>query len=248
MMGSPKRTGVFIDGQNVTIGAGYAFGGGPHAGAMHPLLLARELLGDGERLVEVRYVTGIPDPEVDPQRNEAERRRHDLMAATDVIVLERPLRYRWEWSIRDRDLGDPRDHKGDVTQARVKSRNVGQEKGIDVWLGLDALAMCARADLEKVIIVTADADLDLVPRYLRTFPAQEGTEVFQAKVLGDGKKLWTNSADDHTIAIDRSVYERARDDFDYRDPLPEDDVAAFVARFGVETDGFRDPGSGEVTT
>jgi len=247
-MPEPTRTGVFIDGQNITIGAGYAFGGGPHAGNMHPLLLARALIESGDQLVETRYVTGIPAEDVDPERHESERRRHDLMAATDVVVLERPLRYRWEWSIRDRDLGDPRDQKGEVTKARVKSRHVGQEKGIDVWLALDALSMCARDDIDKVIIATADADLDMVPRYLRTFPAQEGTTVVQARVLGDGKDLWTNDAYDDTIAIDRDVYEKAKDDFDYRDPLDEDDVAAFVRRIGVDTDGMRDPGTGEVTT
>ena len=92
------RVGVFIDGQNITIGSRYAFG----HGNLHPLLLARALC-PGEQLAEVRYATGIPSPDVDAELFEAERRRHELMLATDVVVLERPLRYRWEWSIRDRD-------------------------------------------------------------------------------------------------------------------------------------------------
>lgn len=121
------RVGVFIDGQNVTIGARYAFG----HGNMHPLLLGRALAGDCE-LVEIRYATGIPNPEVDQRRHDIERRRHDLMVATDVVVLEKMLRYRWQWIVQDRDLGDPRDHKEEVTQARVKSKNRGEEKGVDV--------------------------------------------------------------------------------------------------------------------
>jgi|GEM_PF-5111203 len=36
------RVGVFIDGQNITIGARYAFG----HGNMHPLLLGRALAGE----------------------------------------------------------------------------------------------------------------------------------------------------------------------------------------------------------
>lgn len=229
------RVGVFIDGQNVTIGARYAFG----QGNMHPLLLARALAGDHE-LVEVRYATGIPDPEIDRDRWEPERRRHDLMAATDVVVLEKVLKYRWEWQIRDRDLGDPRDHKNEVTQARVKSRNKGGEKGVDVWLALDALTMCARADIDMVIMATADSDLDMVPHHLRMIPGHDATRIVQARVLGDGKEVWDNPAYDEVVAIDRGIHEVSRDDFDYEQPLDDDEVAAFVRRIGANTDGIRD--------
>lgn len=230
------RVGVFIDGQNITIGARYAFGG---SGNMHPLLLGRALAGDCE-LVEIRYVTGIPDADIQPDRHAPERRRHDLMAATDVVVLEKPLRYRWEWDLRDRDLGDPRDHKGKVRAAEAKSRNVGQEKGIDVWLALDALTMCTRADIDKVIIATADTDLDMVPRYLQMMPGHEDTVVAQAKVLKDGRELWLNESYDETLAIDRHIFEQCRDEFDYSRPLQDAEVARFVHRIGADNDGIRD--------
>lgn len=226
---------MFIDGQNVTIGARYAFG----HGNMHPLLLGRELAGDDE-LVEIRYVTGIPSADVDRDRYESERRRHDLMVATDVVVLERSLRYRWEWDIRDRDLPDPRDHKGDVREARVKSRQRGQEKGIDVWLALDALTMCARADIDRVVIATADSDLDLIPNHLRLMPGHDETEVVQARVLKDGRELYGSSTYDEVVAIDRAMFDRVRDDFDYSDVLDEIEVARFVQRIESATDGIDD--------
>lgn len=229
------RVGVFIDGQNITIGARYAFG----HGNMHPLLLGRALAGECD-LVEIRYATGIPDPDVDPGRYENERRRHDLMVATDVVVLEKTLRYRWEWIVQDRDLGDPRDHKEEVTQARVKSKNRGGEKGVDVWLALDALTMCTRADIDKVIIATADTDLDMVPQHLRMMPGHDKTQVVQAKVLRQEKKVHANPAYDDTIAIDESIFELARDDFDYSEPLDDGEVAAFVSRIGSQQDGIRD--------
>jgi len=244
------RTGVFLDGQNVTIGARYAFGGD---GATHPVLLARELAAlagariasdaDSPReaeLVEVRYVTGIPDQTVDPERHNSQRRRHDLMVATDVVVLEKPLRYRWEWSIRDPSLDNPYEHQGETRTARVKSRNRGQEKGIDVWLALDALAMCARADLDRVILVTADRDLDLVPDYLRMIGGAAATEVVQARVLPERQSLLQNPVYDLTLGIDRSMFELCRDEFDYSRALDEDEVARFVQRIGAETDGLRD--------
>ena len=229
------RVGVFIDGQNITIGSRYAFG----HGNMHPLLLGRAIAGDCE-LVEIRYATGIPDPEVDKKRHDPERRRHDLMVATDVVVLEKTLRYRWEWVVQDRDLGDPRDHQNEVTQARVKSKNRGGEKGVDVWLALDALTMCTRADIDKVVIATADSDLDMVPQHLRMMPGHENTKVVQAKVLRDDQEVRQNPAYDETIKISHEMFERARDDFDYSKPLDEDEVASFVRRIGAGKDGIRD--------
>jgi len=229
------RVGVFIDGQNVTIGARYAFG----HGNMHPLLLGRALAGE-DQLVEVRYATGIPDPEVDSDRFETERRRHDLMVTTDVVVLERLLKYRWQWDIQDRDLPDAEDHKGDVRQARVKSRNRGQEKGVDVWLALDAITMCARADMDKVIIASADSDLDLVPDHLRMIPGHGDTTIVQARVLPSNKRLWENEAYDDVVAIDESIFEMARDDFDYSKPLADQEVARFLERIGSASDGIRD--------
>jgi len=206
---------------------------------MHPLLLARELAG-ADDLVEVRYATGIPSPEVDKKRYQAERRRHDLMVATDVVVLEKPLRYRWEWSIRDRKLGDPAKRQGERTKAKVRSRNRGQEKGIDVWLALDALVMCTRDDLDCVIIASADSDLDLVRDYVRMVPGNESTKVVQARIIDDHHTLRQSPAWDATMAIDRAVFEAARDDFDYTEPLSENDIAAFLTRIDSEHDGLRD--------
>jgi len=206
---------------------------------MHPLLLARALAGS-DQLVEVRYATGIPSREIDPKGYKAQRRRHDLMVSTDVVVLEKPLRYRWEWSIRDKKLGSPHKRKGDVTRARVKSRNRGQEKGIDVWLALDALVMCARDDLDCVIVATADTDMDLVRDYVRMVPGSEQTKVMQARVLDDHHELRQSPAWDETIAIDRNMFERCRDDFDYDKPLDEDAIARFLRDANVRHDGLRD--------
>jgi len=229
------RVGVFIDGQNVTIGARYAFG----HGNMHPLLLARALAGSND-LVEVRYATGIPSAAVDPERHESQTRRHELMVTTDVVVLEKPLRYRWEWSIRDRDLGPPHTQQGKVTKARVKSRNRGQEKGIDVWLALDALVMCSRDDLDCVIVATADTDLDLLRDYVRMVPGNETTKVVQARVLRDEHELRKSPAWDATIGIDRAMFEACRDAFDYSQDLDEREIAQFLDLLGSRHDGLRD--------
>jgi len=206
---------------------------------MHPLLLARALAGDDE-LVEVRYATGIPSADIDPEGHQTQRRRHELMVATDVVVLEKPLRYRWEWSIRDRNLGQPQKHQGEVAKARVKSRYRGQEKGVDVWLALDALVMCTREDLDCVIVASADSDLDMVRDYVRMVPGNESTKVMQARIVNERHDLRQSPAWDTTIAIDRAVFEQSRDDFDYGEPLSDEALSAFLDRIESRRDGLRD--------
>lgn len=108
------------------------------------------------------------------------------------------------------------------------------------WLALDALTMCARSDIDKVIIATADTDLDMVPQHLRMLSGREHTKVVQAKVLRDDKPVHHNDAYDETVAINNAIFEAARDDFDYSEPLNEAAVAEFVRRIGAQRDGIRD--------
>ena len=223
-----KRVGVFIDGQNITIGARQAFKGN---GNMHPLLLAQALAG-ANKLVEVRYATGIPDPEVDPDRAASERQRHELMTQTGVDVLERKLRYRSVWEIKDRDLPHPRGREGEVRQARVKAYNRGQEKGVDVWLALDALCMCSKSTIDIAIIASADRDMDMIPSYLKNLAGQEGTTVIAAKVARDEADVSNNDNYDGTILIDGEMYASTRDTFDYDQPLDDGPVSAFLDSLG----------------
>ena len=92
----------------------------------------------------------------------------------------------------------------------------------------------------SVVIASADTDLDMVPQYMKMIAGQEHTEVVAAKVLPDGKPLHHNDAYDNTLGIDRAMYEAARDQFDYDEPLDDSEVEAFLDRIGSERDGIRD--------
>jgi hypothetical protein len=85
---------VFVDGQNVFKACERLFG----RGQVHPVLIARSLLG-GRKLVGSRYYSGVPDPRKDPLGNASASRRHALIRKTGVTVVERMLRYRWEWGL-----------------------------------------------------------------------------------------------------------------------------------------------------
>ena len=131
-MPTADRVLVLIDGQNLYQALRRA-----HGTRVHPLLLAREL-ADGRELVGCRYYSGIHERDEDPDLFDLVTRRHDLMRRTGVTVVERTLRYHWEWEIID-DLPRP-DRAGDDEIHRVRARRarVAREKGIDLALGLDA--------------------------------------------------------------------------------------------------------------
>ena len=118
------RVGVFIDGQNITIGARYAFG----TGNMHPLLLGRAIAGDCD-LVEIRYATGIPDNDIDPgpfiredTQKEINREAKELRARGKweaiAHALDAPLRNLRQHSVRRRD---DRLRQSDATAWRLRA-------------------------------------------------------------------------------------------------------------------------------
>lgn len=101
------RVMVFIDGQNVFKTCERVFG----RGLVHPCLLGT-LLAKDRKVVGIRYYSGIHDPRKEPQLNAAANRRHALIRRTGVTVVERTLRYRWDWGIDITALGDPSSHQG----------------------------------------------------------------------------------------------------------------------------------------
>lgn len=139
----PLRAVVFIDAQNMYMGARQAFGWTDypgHYGNFRPLGLARILThGVGRVLTQVRIYTGVPTPQKDPRGNAAHQRRIAAWINENpelVQVFPRPLRY---------PPGSRR----------------GTEKGIDVELAVDIVQMAI--DDEFDIAILASADTDLVP-------------------------------------------------------------------------------------
>lgn len=140
---SPARAVVFIDAQNMYMGAREAFGWTDypgHYGNFKPVGLARVLTSGADRaLTQVRIYTGVPTPQKDPRGNAAQQRRIAAWIADNprlVEVFPRPLRY-------------------------APGSRKGTEKGIDVELAVDLVGMAI--DNEYDIAILASADTDLVP-------------------------------------------------------------------------------------
>jgi uncharacterized LabA/DUF88 family protein len=139
--GLKLRTVVFIDGQNMYKGAREAFGyehEKGHFGNFRPLALARLLTQEPHRnLRQVRFYMGVPDPRRDRLGHAMAQRRLAAWQAEDPALVHhftRTLRY------------PPPE---------------GREKGVDVHLAVDLVALAI--DNEYDLAVVASADTDLLP-------------------------------------------------------------------------------------
>ena len=224
------RVCVFIDGQNLFKGLNRRFGG-----RVHPLLLARELAGARE-LANVHYYSGIHDRSVNESMFKLVSRRHDLVRQTGVEVTERTLRYNWEWKVDD-DLAPPwRDDSPKRQTAQVKRWRRAREKGIDVALALDAVAAALTNECSVVIIVSRDRDLMEIADEIHERCGSNGLACVRVEVAyvserrGDEGEL---PGYDHHHEIDEAMFDTARDDFDYRKPLDDKEVAEFIATLNL---------------
>lgn len=216
---------VFIDGQNLYKICSEHFKN-PHC---HPLLLARVLAGN-RRLVGVRYYSGLHSPRVNKELNARLQRRHALMRKTSVTVVERELKYRWEWGFRQHDLPSPVGRQGERRTIEVTPYQRAREKGIDVALALDVIDLAQTDHMDVAIIVSSDTDLCEVARVVHDVTRKTKRVSVEAAVLrGKTKSPILLKHYDYTHNLSRNEFDLASDSFDYTAELPSGNVAAFVA-------------------
>jgi len=139
------RAVVFLDYQNVYHGARDAFfsrSDPSSLGAVHPLALGRLLASRGladTHLHQVRVYRGVPHPARDPRAHRAATRQVAAHQAEDPALVKhvlRPLQYPTAW---------PRER--------------AREKGVDVALAVDFVAMALEGAFDVGVIVSTDTDL-----------------------------------------------------------------------------------------
>ena len=224
------RVMVFVDGQNVFKTCERQFG----RGLVHPVLIARALLG-GRKLVGSRYCSGVPDPRKDPHGNAVANRRHALIRRTGVTVVERMLRYRWEWGLDTRPLGDPAKHVGEVHTVDTTPYERPREKGVDLALGLDVVDLSLRGLMDVAIIVSSDSDLTEVARVVHDMTRAQGRVSVESAVFNDSRHPVLMEHYDFTHQLRRNDFEACRDEFDYRHDLDPNRVASFLRRLVPES-------------
>ena len=213
---------VFIDGQNLYKGVSKLF-----RTRVHPILLAHELAGD-RTLQEVTYYSGVHLPRENPKVHAMSMRRHKLIRRTGVKVVERSLRYHWEWGIEDRVPNPMKADDGETHEVTVGRRRQAREKGIDLALGLDAVEAALTRRCDKVIIVSRDRDLTEVAREVHERCAVCNVSVEVAIPVSD-KYRHIMEGYDYTHFVDSEMVERIRDDFDYFQKVPSKKANAFLA-------------------
>ena len=223
-----ERVMVFIDGQNIYKGLKRA-----RMSRVHPILLGRELAGDRE-LVEVRYYTGMHLPRENAKIHALTTRRNTLIRRTGVTVIERTLRYHWEWGIDDRLPPAYRADDGETHKVTVSKHRSAREKGIDLALGLDAATAALTGAAEVIIIASADRDLMEVAAEVKeraaVAPGAAGRVRMEvAMVQRSEKRRHLLDGYDYTHWIDEDLADSCADHFDYRSKLPKAEVRAFLA-------------------
>lgn len=142
---NPLKLAVFIDAQNTYRGARDSFfrNSGPSVnGQFSPMQLGKLLEsrggpnGAGCALTDVRVYTGRPDPRRDAETYAAHIKQCQQWETEGATVISRQLRYPRHWP-----------------------EQRAQEKGIDVALSVDFVAMAVDGDYDVGVIMSTDTDM-----------------------------------------------------------------------------------------
>ncbi|MBF0475850.1 MAG: NYN domain-containing protein [Deltaproteobacteria bacterium] len=199
------RAVAFFDGQNLFHAAkeifGYTF---PN---YDPQKLAQMICGSkGWQLTETRFYTGVPDMADDQFWNYfwttkiAQMRRNK-----NVYVFSRPLRY------RNRTILCPDGHEYKVL--------VGEEKGIDVRIAIDAIRLAHKNAYDVALIYSQDQDLSEVADEIRTIAQEQNRWIkiacaFPHNQTQKHTKRGINKTD--WLPLDKLLYDVCLDPRDYR--------------------------------
>lgn len=222
---SDTRVLVFIDGQNAYNECRRLY----DHGRLHPLLIA-DRVREGRTLVGVRYYSGVHDPTVDPRARAKSDHRHNLMRRVGVSVIERKLRYRWEWGFDPKEVPNrPERHTGSSRTVTVRPYQRAREKGIDLALGLDVVDLAHRKLMDVAVIVSSDNDLCEVSRSTHDVTGKDDRVSVEAAVFSERRSAILLDHYDYTHQLRRADFEEARDNFDYAQPVPADMQDMFAA-------------------
>ncbi len=198
-----KRAVAFVDGQNLFHAAREAFGytyPNYDVSALAEQVCARQ----GWDLTQVRFYTGIPDAADNARWHSFWTRKLAAMGRRRVVVYSRPLRYR----NRTVDLPDGTQH----------SFLTGEEKGVDVRIALDVIALAHRREYDVAVIMSQDQDLSEVAEEIRTIAREQRRWIKVASAYPQSPASRNRRGINKTdwIPIDRELYDRCVDRRDYR--------------------------------
>jgi uncharacterized LabA/DUF88 family protein len=148
----PKKLVLFIDDKNIYKGARRAFfnDSSPHYyGQINPIELGKLICsrppdGAARSLHQVRVYTGSPDATKQPQAYAAHSRQCNMWEKLGAEVITRILRYPSDWP-------------------NLKA----EQKGVDVALAVDFVALAIDGDYNIGVIASTDTDLKPALEYVK---------------------------------------------------------------------------------
>ncbi|MCP8938879.1 NYN domain-containing protein [Alsobacter sp. SYSU M60028] len=194
---------AFFDVQNLFRHAKDAFG--HHHPNFDPLKLhARVCELKGWRPTLVRYYTGIPSAVEDPKWHGYWSNRILALKRAGVHVTTRPLRYRHL----------PPSKAGDTPQ-NIK---IAQEKGIDLRLALDLVALARKRNFDVAVIYSQDQDLAEVVEEILEIGKEQERRIVLASAFPAGPRATSGRGIDRTewIKITQNEYDACLDPRDFR--------------------------------
>ena len=206
-----KRACAFIDGQNLFHAAREAFG--YRYPNYDPLHLAEAVsVGQGWRLVEVRFYVGVPNERYSPSWKHFWEAKLAALGTRGVHTFSRPLRY------QDRLVLLP---DGSVTVMPV-----GQEKGIDVRLALDVVRLARTGAYDVAVLFSQDQDLTEVADEVRAISVEQERWIKLASAFPVSPARRNRRGINRTdwIPVDRATYDACLDPLDYRPKRPGQDL------------------------
>ncbi len=201
-MTSPLRLALFIDAQNTYKGARESFfhrdDPSPY-GQIDPMELGRLIESRGGPggqacvLTDVRVYTGRPDSTKAPKTYSAHMKQCAQWQADGVTLIWRALRYPWDWP---------------DTKA--------EEKGIDVALAIDYVAMAVDALYDVGVIMSTDTDVIPALEFTHTrFPGERSAAVAAWRSQNSNRRLIIPGANTWCHWLHRADYDAVADLTDY---------------------------------
>jgi len=205
MSGEPpiKRAVAFVDGQNLFHAAREAFGytyPNYDVTALAEQVCARQ----GWELEQVRFYTGIPDVGANPRWHSFWTHKLAAMGRQGVVVYSRSLRY------RNRRVELP-----DGTRHYVLT---GEEKGIDVRIALDVIALAHRHEYDVALVFSQEQDLSEVAEEIRSIARQLRRWIKIASAFPHSPATRNRRGSNKTdwVRVERKLYDECLDRRDYR--------------------------------
>ena len=188
-----KRVIAFVDGQNLFNAAKMAFGYSfPN---FDPLELAKLVCKQKPlwTLIKLHFYTGMPSRKMDSQRH-------------------------LFWEAKIAAMGKRKDLVQTYSRPLVYRNGVGQEKGIDVKLAIDAVRLAHESAYDVALIFSQDQDFVEVATEIRRIAAVQNRPITVASAYPSSADYANNRGIDKTdwIPIDQKLYDQAIDPVNYR--------------------------------